>query len=240
MLSLTLLLTTLLTGENDPVVRVIPNEVNLKTGHMKILKAETNGKVLRWVLLKPDNSDSDFVQLTEDGKTAVFVGRTNGTYRVVVYTALADVPSEPTVVVIKVGDEVKPPGPTPPNPNPPDPNPPKPNNPLTEKFQREFDKDQSTKEDKAKWKGLIVGLFEGLAEHVEKKNVNNIGDLFSDYEAARSSLLPSGVLRELREALGLEVFNLTGDDTTKVIDAELKSKLVNGFKNIATALKGVK
>lgn len=233
MLILFLLIGFLITGD-EPQVVPSKTEETVKLGRLLIINVKSNGKIVKWVR---SSDDVDLVPITDDGKRVIFATMTPGTHRIYGYTALGDVPSEPVVITIVAGDVPKP---NPPNPPVP-PVPPNPDtDPITSKFQKEYDKDTNQKSDKEKWKTQIVGLLEAIADHIKSKNTPTIGDLLSDYESARASLIPKDVLKDLRIAIGVEIFNLTGDDASKPITSELRIQLQEGFLQLAKSLKAVK
>lgn len=228
------LLTGLLLTADEPQVIPFKTEETVKLGRLLIINVKTNGKIVKWV---KSSDDVDLIPITDDGKRIIFATMTPGTHRIYGYTALGDVPSEAAVITVVAGDA----GPKPPpGPNPPPPNPPPDTDPLTAKLQKEYDKDTSAPADKQKWKNQIAALFDELINHVKNKNVATVGDLLTDYEKARETLLPATALKDMRLVIGMEIFNLVGDDPDKPISAELKTSLVELFAKIARAVKGVK
>lgn len=96
----------------------LPPEVKGPASSFIVVKATTNCANVRWFvidvglsLLPPD--------LTRDSKTAIVMSGTPGRYKLLAYTAVGDMPSEPSVVVVIVGNAPPiPPGPIPPGPEP--------------------------------------------------------------------------------------------------------------------------
>lgn len=102
----------------------LPAEVKAEPGAFVKVPAELpdGGKEVRWY--SPDKGLQVFpVELLKDSKTAVVIANAPGRYRLVAWTAKGDVPSDPAVCVVIVGD-VPPVPPDPgPGPKPPDPQP---------------------------------------------------------------------------------------------------------------------
>lgn len=117
---LTLILLGLLVGFGlaaDPPK--IPEKITVKVGRLTKISADAP-TTIRWI-----NTYSDDLDMIPDsnGKSAILMSPKAGTYRIAVYTADKDGPSEPSYCVVVVGDPA-PPGPDPgpgPGPNPPGP-----------------------------------------------------------------------------------------------------------------------
>ena len=99
-----------------PYVKM-PEKVEVQVGRLGRIKIETNGKTIRWIV--PPELDS-FREFDPDPSVIrlIVVGYADGQYRLVAYTAIGDVPSDPAICVVVVG---KGPGPVPPVPPGPDP-----------------------------------------------------------------------------------------------------------------------
>src|SRR3954454_13751325 len=102
----------------EPAVK-LPTEVRARPGRLTLIRAETEGKVLRWVSL---SEGADLLPYLD--KQAIFSAPAPGRYRILAYTAAGDVPSEPALCTVIV-EGASPPGPapTPPGPAPPPPGP---------------------------------------------------------------------------------------------------------------------
>ncbi len=229
-----LLLLALAFGADEVPLVDLPKEVKAKSGRMIRLVVKTNGKVVKWA---NPSDDCDLIEFP-DGKTAIFSAAIPGRYRVIAYTALGDIPSEPAVCTIIVGEVPTPP--VPPGPNPP--TPPGPVDPLTAKLQKAFDADASELAKKHEWRKSLVGFFAAMADHAAKPDVKTLGDLLADYRAAIPTVLPDGAVTELRKVCGLEVAAIIGEDSSpdRELVAVFRQQLSDGFKRISKALEGVK
>ena len=229
----------------DPPSLKLPAAITGDVGDWITVTAETNGTTVRWV---PFSKELKLfpTQLLKDTKTAVVLCNKPGKHRLLAYTAVGDVPSDPAVVEITIAGPVPPdpPSPTPPGPGPgPGPSPPGPTppippgpvDPLAQRIQAALAIDGGTVADKAKYAAALSGFYAAMADHV-KSGVPTVGDLLSDYRNAIPAVLPADAIPGTRKAAGAEVAAVAGDDTEKPIDAALKAKFVDLFTRLAAAL----
>src|SRR5689334_14040074 len=74
----------------------LPAEVKGEVNDFITLKAETSGKIVKWIVL--DKGLSMFPSdLLKDSKTAIVIGSKEGKYRIMAYTALDNEPSDPVI-----------------------------------------------------------------------------------------------------------------------------------------------
>lgn len=91
----------------DPVVK-LPETVKGDVGDFIEVKADTEGKIVRWY--SSDKSLKLFpTALLKDTRSAVVIGKVPGRYPLLAWTAVGDVPSEPSVCWVVVGGDVPPP-----------------------------------------------------------------------------------------------------------------------------------
>jgi hypothetical protein len=111
-----------------PTVKM-PAEVKIPVGRLGSVVIESSGKVTKFGCLSPEVDIFREYDPTDPGKIKVrFIAYTPGKYAIYAYTAVGDVPSDPAVCWLTVGDPVPPTPPTPPAP----PNPPAPPTPVAE------------------------------------------------------------------------------------------------------------
>jgi hypothetical protein len=84
----------------------LPPSIQAKPGRLIQIVAKTDAKTVRWFLSSP--TDADLI-IMESTKSAIFSATEPGKYRLVAYTAIADVPSEPAICDITVGSLPAPP-----------------------------------------------------------------------------------------------------------------------------------
>lgn len=106
----------------------LPKRVEGPVAGFLQVRATTNGKAVEWYVVDPGLNLFP-VDLLKDTRTAVVSAPTAGQYRIVAFTALADVPARSQECLVVVGTlPPVPPGPTPPV--PPGPTPPAPPGPA--------------------------------------------------------------------------------------------------------------
>lgn len=108
----------------------LPAKVQGDVGAFIKVAAKTNGREVRWFAATAGLNVFPG-ELLRDSRSTVVTATAAGEYRLIAYTALADVPSDPVATIIVVG--------TPPNPPPgpgpgPGPNPPAPTDPLAKQM----------------------------------------------------------------------------------------------------------
>lgn len=99
----------------------VPDKVEGDADDWIIVTATTEGKVVRWVSMDPGLKVFPS-ELLKDSKTIVVSARVPGSYRLLAYTSIADLPTQPAYCTVVVGGTAPPIPPTP-NPNPPTPGP---------------------------------------------------------------------------------------------------------------------
>lgn len=204
----------------------LPTEVKTQPGMFAVVKAETEGKMVRWYT--PDSGLSLFPsELLSDKKTAVVVAQRAGKYRLVAYTATGDEPSEPAVCVLVVGD---PPPPIPPIP-------PQPSDPLAKDLAAAFAADAGP--DKAKHLGSLIELYKQMTDDiVNDEKLINTEHLFGVLDAISSRLMPKGVLVVMRKMIAAFVSTELGTglvDLTPVI----RKKAAATFARVRAALETI-
>lgn len=119
--------------KNDSILRV-PEKVEGEIGDFIRVTASTETKIVKWACLDKVKLDDGrvvdalvFIPFGElkDSRSAFFVARGKGSFRLLCWTALADTPSDLGITLVVVGGAPPvPPGPDPgPGPNPPTPTP---------------------------------------------------------------------------------------------------------------------
>lgn len=215
--------------DQPPPLKV--NDVRAVVGDWIILRAETEGRIVRWKSIDRGLRIAPAELALRDPKATLATASRPGKYRVVCVTAKGDVPSE----IIEFIVAVEPDGPDPPEPKPPDPT-----DPLTRKLREAFQTDPGEPAKKREQLAVLAGFYSAMAKHVSTDQVATVGDLLSDYRNAIPSVLPEGAIAAVRKVCGEEVAAVAGDDPERKIDSTLKSKLVDLFTRLASALDALK
>lgn len=205
----------------------LPAEVKTQPGMFAVVKAETDGKVVRWYT--PDPGLSLFPsELLSDKKTAVVVAQRAGKYRLVAYTAKEDEPSEPAVCILIVGD---PPPPVPPNPPPP-------SDPLAKDLAAAFAADAGP--DKAKHLSTLIELWRQaplIAE--DEARIKTAEQLLTALQDVATKLVPRGVLTGVRQRIMTFLNSELGQNPDSEMTPATRQKASLLFVRIRTALEGI-
>lgn len=216
--------------EPPPPLRVA--DVRAVAGDWIVLRADTEGRVVRWKALDRGLRLAPPELALRDPRTALATAARPGRYRVVCVTAKGDVPSEIVEFVVTVeADAPDPPGPGPP---------PEPTDPLIRRLREAFASDAGEAAKKREHVIALAGFYAAMAKHVQSDQAATVGDLLSDYRAAIPAVLPDDAVPATRKACGEEVATVAGADPDRKIDPALKSKLVDLFTRLASALDALK
>ena len=206
----------------------LPSEVKGAPAAFVSVKAETSGKMVRWIVL--DNGLNLFpVELLKDSKTAVVSSARPGRYRLLAVTAAGDEPSEPQICTVIIGDA---PAPTPPGP----PNPDNPADPLTKALQEAFNRD--TTAEKAKHSKSLATVYKQSIQTIDQ--VMTAGQLFAAMRAASAVLVPADAVPELRKAIAEEIKKILPSDPQIVLSDQQKNMSKALFGELANALESLK
>lgn len=214
-----------LTADSAPALKVV--DVRAAAGDWIVLRAETDGTIVRWKSLDRGLRLAPPELTLRDAKITIATANQPGKYRVVCVTAKGDVPSE--IVEFNVIVEAEGPAPAPPVP-------PTPVDPLLKQLREAFTNDVGELAVKREQAKILSGFYRAMTQHIEANNVASVGDLLSDYRNAIPTLLPESALPGTRKFCGEQVALVAGNDPTRVIDASLKSKFVELFTRLASAL----
>ena len=201
-------------------------DVRATVGDWIVLRAATEGRVVRWKSLDRGLRLAPPELTLRDPHTTLATASRPGKYRVVCVTARGDVPSEIVEFLVIVEAETP----------KPEPKPPEPADPLARKIREALQADPGDSAKKREHANTLAGFYAAMARHVATRQVATIGELLSDYRSAIPALLPEDAIPATRKVCGEEVARITGADPAKPIDADLQSKLVDLFKRLANLL----
>lgn len=214
----------------EPAVK-LPTEIRAKPGRLLRLQAETTNKHVRWFLSNPD--DADLIPIAAE-KAAIFCSPTVGRYRVFCYTAAGDVPSEPAVCVVIVG-EAPDPGPKP----PPSPDPPEPSDPFAKALQAAYAADAAP--DKAKRRDQLASLYRYAANLVSgESEIDTVGKLYDVLRDAGKILVGDQVLPGVRRAIAEELSKVLPTSPSAPLDKATRERCASQFTRVAKALESVR
>jgi len=213
----------------DPAVQ-LPEKVAAKPGRLVQITAKSEQKVVKWFLI---GEDADLIVM-ESTKAAIFSATNPGTYRVLAWTAAGDVPSDPAVCAIQVGE---PPAPTPPSPKPPAP--PSPPSPPSDPLQAALQGIYGGLEDprKDEYRLALVGIYRQAAKTANDAQLKTAGELYLVIRRAALKVLPDDALRPVRERLAQEIGSTLPTDSSAVLNDEIRKKAVNCYTRMANLLE---
>lgn len=208
------------------------NDVRAVVGDWIVLRADTEGRIVRWKCMDRGLRLAPPELALRDAKTTLATASRPGKYRVVCVTAKDDVPSE----IIEFQVTVEADGPDP----PPEPKPPEPADPLGRKLREALQADSGDAAKNKEYVAALAGFYSAMAKHVSTGQVVTVGDLLSDYRNAIPAILPNGAILSVRKVCGEETAAVAGVEPDRKIDSNLKSKLVDLFTRLASVLDALK
>lgn len=242
-----------------PVPKVeIPAEIKGDPNSFVTVLPTTNGKAVKYAYL--DKGLNVFPSSLLANPIATVVTAPRGKYRLLAYTALGDVPSDPVIVVINIGNvpDAAPFGPYPPKPGP-DPAPDEPDVPTPDNPDQ---KDQlemaiigiwgglgSREKDAAKKVAKLAEIYrEGArtALNADKDPISGkpyyetVGDVYTKVNALGRGALTNEDIFEIRDRLRIEMNNLLPRDPRIKLDGATRQKLVKEFNRYAAILEKLK
>ena len=223
----------------EPKVTVTPN-VSVEACRLLKLTAETNGKQLKWIA--PASVD---LIVSESGRWAVFQSLKPGVYQVAVYTALADIPSDPAIITVTVTNgpipNPNPPEPTPPTPNP-EPNPPAPDDITKDVLYMKLapiyaaDADPNKKDQKAK----LITVYKQAIDLINKYQYSTASDYIAQVHIVAAQYLAPTALKALRSAIGEELNKVLPTDPNAKFDKATEDICVRQFTRVIKLLESLK
>jgi hypothetical protein len=212
-----LLLVAVSLSQPGPAIQ-LPAELKAAPGRIVQLRAETEQKSVRWLLL---SEEADLVPFP-DGKIALFSAPKAGRFTVLAWTARGDVPSEAAKCIVVVGE----------------PTGPAPLEPLAREFRKLFDDD--TDPNKVAHVAQMSALYREAIAFAEKAEVATAGDLAARIRAAATTLIPTESLVGIRKRIAEEIAKELPLDGDKPLDAATRTRAAKLFERIATRLEELK
>lgn len=256
---LSLILATLLSQTPVPKVE-LPSTFTGEPGNFITVLPTTNGKTVKFVYL--DKGLNVFPSALLANPVATVVTAPKGKYRLLAYTALGDVPSEPAMTIINVGgvpDSAPfgpfnpaplPPAPVPPT--PPTPVPPMPPNPpqpdaLESALQNIYGGLQE--KGAAEKVGKLAEIYrEGarVADNTDtdpntgKPYYNTVGDVYKKINTLGAASLTNNDIYDIRDRIRVELNATLPKNATVVLDPNIRKTLSSQFSRIASILENLK
>ena len=245
-----------------PKVELPPVIVGEPNNFITVLPT-TNGKTVKYAYL--DKGLNVFPSALLANPIATVVTAPKGKYRLLAYTALGDVPSEPVIVVINVGNvpdsapfgpfnpEPIPPGPKPPEPPmPPGPKPPDPVIPedalelsLKNIYGGLKDQEKNAAEKIANLaaiyrEGARAALNTDTNPNTGRPYYSTVGDVYIKLNTLGSGSFNNSDIYDIRDRIRTELNIVLPKNATVALDANVRKTLADQFNRIAGILERLK
>jgi hypothetical protein len=192
----------------------LPEKLNAKPGRLIQITAKTEQKAVKWFLA---SSDADLIVM-ESTKTAIFSAMIPGDYRLIAYTAASDVPSDPSICIVTVGNIA----PIPPN------------DPLAVALANIWGALQEP--DSKTSKAALIATYRDGAALVDDPKIVDFGAFHAALLAARRKRLADDKLLTIRERISAE-WQTLGDAPETLLTSEIRGKIRNIMARVVAALE---
>ena len=192
----------------------LPATLNAKPGRLIQITAKTEQKAVKWFLA---SSDADLIVM-ESTKTAIFSAMIPGDYRLIAYTAASDVPSDPSICIVTVGNIA----PIPPN------------DPLAVALENIWGALQEP--DSKTSKAALIATYRDGAALVDDPKIVDFGAFHAALLAARRKRLADDKLLTIRERISAE-WQTLGDAPETLLTSEIRGKIRNIMARVVAALE---
>lgn len=208
----------------DPAIK-LPETIQGMPGAFIPVQAQTSGKSVKFFAI--DSGLNIFPSnLLSDPKATVVTSVVPGRYRLLAYTSVGEVPSDPVVVTIVVGT----PDPTPPAP-------PAPNDPLLAAIQGIFGGIQDS--DKLAKKATLTAIYRQCATLSQQPSITTTGQLYQEMRKLSLKSLTNDDLMPIRERMAQEVSEVLPAEPDANLTEDLRKKVLNVYNRLANIMERV-
>jgi hypothetical protein len=237
-----------ITGEPNNFITVLP---------------KTNGKTVKYAYI--DKGLNIFPSALLSNTLATVVTAPKGKYRLLAYTALGDVPSEPTIITINIGNVPEnapfgpynptplPPVPPPTPPTPPTPPmppvPPQPEDALESALKSIYgglkDQEEGASLKVAKLaaiyrEGARAALTTDTDPNTGKPYYATVADVYTKVNTLGKGVLTNNDIYDIRDRIRVELNTTLPKNGTIVLDANVRKNLADQFSRVAAILEQLK
>jgi hypothetical protein len=260
---LSLILAAVLSQTPAPKVELPPTFTG-EPGNFITILPTTNGKTVKYVYL--DKGLNVFPSALLANPVATVVTAPKGKYRLLAYTALGDVPSEPSMTIINVGgvpDNAPfgpfnptplPPAPVPPTPVPPTPPGPMPPNPpqpdaLESALQNIYGGLKDQEKGAADKIAKLAAIYREGARAADNTDTDpntgklyfsTVGDVYKRINTLGAAELTNNDIYDIRDRIRVELNAILPKNATIILDANVRKNLSSQFSRIANILENLK
>jgi hypothetical protein len=211
----------------------LPAKIEARPGRLTLIKAQTNGRVIKWVSME-DSADV----LPYLDNSCIFCAAVPGVYRILAYTALGDVPSDPalcTVTVRDSGSSTR--SDVPARSDTPEKPPAAPADPLYGPFLKAWRLE--TDLDKRRHKAQLAALYRQHSVLASDTRMTTWGMLLQTMILARKEKLADTVLPHLRQAMSDEMTPLLPHTYTARLEPSIRQAAASVFARVAAVLESL-
>jgi hypothetical protein len=196
----------------------LPATLNAKPGRLIQITARTEQKAVKWFLA---SSDADLIVM-ESTKSAIFSAMIPGDYRLIAYTAAGDVPSDPSICIVTVGNIAPIPA----------------NDPLAVALAVALENIWGALQepDSKISKAALIATYRDGAALVDDPKIVDFGAFHAALLAARRKRLADDKLLTIRERISAE-WQTLGDAPETLLTSEIRGKIRNIMARVVAALE---
>ena len=200
----------------------VPAEIRGDAGLFVIISAETQGKQVKFYAMDLGLAVLPS-ELLSSQKSTIVVAVKPGRYRILCYTAIGDIPSEPAICTLVIGGSAPPPGPFMPVPV----------DPLIDALSGIYGGlQEASKQADAL---ALAGVYRAGAALAETSQT--VGTLYAELRAIGAKTLKGDAIRPIRDRIAVETIRVIGDNPAAQISAQLAASAKAHFLRAAHALE---
>lgn len=202
-----------------------PELVKAKAGRLIKISATTNCKTIKWFSA---SEDADLIA-SESGLWSIFCASKPGRYRIFLYSAKGDDPTDPKLCTVIVEGE-KPPTP------PPQPDiPPEPANALEQQLKPLYAADGS--KDKQSNTTMLADVYFKMAIAAKDDKIVTVKDLYEYGRRLSLQTIPAEAINPIRDTVGSYLDKKLPLDTQQQLTSESRNLCSNEFSFVSTTLQ---
>lgn len=198
----------------------VPAEIRGDAGSFVVISAETQGKQVKFYAMDLGLAVLPS-ELLSSQKSTIVVAVKPGRYRILCYTAVGDIPSEPAICTLVIGGSAPPPGPF------------VPVDPLIDALSGIYGGLQEVSKQADAL--ALAGVYRAGAALAETSQT--VGTLYSELRAIGGKTLKGDAIRPIRDRIAVETIRVIGDNPAAQISAQLAASARAHFLRAAHALE---
>ena len=194
----------------------LPAQAKVDPGRLLKLTAISEGKIIRWI---NPNNEVDLI-VSDNGKWAIFSTTIPGQYKVFCYTATADLPSEPAMCIIKVGNDEVIPTPS--------------NLAMLEALQIAFEK--LSDKNKTESLALLIKAYQAVVLMLDSTDIDTTANFLLLARTASRKHISGEALLSLREIFAADLDLIVSTNPEDKFTSKMKTTVKERFKSYINLL----